>query len=193
MDEGTGMDSLIVPLGISAIDVLCCAMICSFVLFLVFANAADKQRRKEVGPSVAAIVIRLVSHKPGVEFNISLTPPPNTVVADEVPTLYFSDQAQGRVRKAGLQKGGSWKWIKMPDLGDARDALLIVERPITGQWHASVSYSASSSLEDADLIITMTGRCPFKRLVILHPAQTLEFDDLPSDGSCAASDNLQVR
>jgi hypothetical protein len=190
-----GKSSMVIPLGISAIDVLCCAMISSFVMFLVFAGTASRrpQHAEQSGNGPPAIVLRMRYDKPESLFNLILYPAKTTQSSDRGDILLWTDESStAEVRgaqgpKSESSTAGGWSWTATPAL---EEALLIIEQPVPRLWNVDVSYADAPTLEDATVNIDIYGKCTFERVIKLHPGQTIDINELAPSGSCSAKESL---
>src|ERR1039458_6760074 len=119
--------SVILPLGISAIDVLCCAMVASFVLFLVLSSQpARRMHASGKGKSASTIHVQLTVHDPATVVSLKLIPPEAGGDAVRIPAALYTDQTINPAAalaeagsSAGILKGGGWNWVAFPDWGEA--------------------------------------------------------------------------
>jgi hypothetical protein len=138
--------SLIVTLGISAIDVLCCALVGGLVLFLILSQEGSiKRLASSRGPNRDLII--LLSYEtvaPEQVLRLRLLPPLGRAPAyKSAPTEYWSDRMDGgRIEDSVLQDGGVSSWSILGDdrRPGSRQVVLHVHRPAPGQWGFSVGY-----------------------------------------------------
>jgi hypothetical protein len=186
--------SIAISLGISAIDVLTCAMISSFVLFLVMAGTTSHGRARRAGTNSTSFVLTLQYDKTESVFNVILVPNSKSPSLHEAPLSLWTDEAnktesfQGSEDKLnGSALQGTWSWNPVPSLGDA---LLIIEEAVPQAWNVSVSYAHAPLLREANVRIQIDGRCRFTSNFVIEPGQTIHVTDLPNDGACSAQKSL---
>lgn len=183
-------DSIVITLGISAIDVLSCAMISSFVLFLVFTGTQSRRghltNKGKNGPP--ALVLHMQYHNSESVFNLILVPRAANPASKQEQILLFTDESSKTEPLQGLGNGtGVFSWNATPTLAEA---LLIVERPEPIAWDVSVSYAHAPTLEDSTVTFDIDGGCHFKGETKMHPSQTIHLQDLANYGSCSAQKSL---
>jgi hypothetical protein len=197
MSYQSNRQSMILPLGISAIDVLCCAMVASFVLFLVLSSQPVRERRAAAnGKSSPSMKLRLTVFDPTTVLSLKLLPPQGGEEAVPVPVSLWTDEpvnardtGPSPDRKPALQKGGGWAWFVFPRGGES---LLVLERPLNGQWRADLSYAHGPSLEDVRVNVQVYGSCLFTSDVTLKPGETTHITDLGKNELCSAQKSLSL-
>ena len=158
--------SMIPALRISAIDVLCCAMVASFVLFLVLSSQPVRRMRASgKGKAASTIHVQLSVNDPATIVSLNLIPPQGGGDAIRIPAALYTDQSANPAAAraaadtaAGILKGGGWNWVAFPDWGKA---LLVLEKPVNGQWKADISYAHGESLQDVKVTVQLIGSCEF--------------------------------
>lgn len=188
--------SMVITLGISAIDVLSCAMISSFVLFLVFTGTLFRRAHHNTNKGnngSPALVLHIQYRNQESVFNLILEPRAVASASKHEQILLWTDESSKTVSLQGLENEttgsapGVFSWNATPAL---KEALLIVERPVPIAWDVSVSYADAPSLEDSTITFDIDGGCQFKGEITMHPGQTIRLQDLPDYGSCSAQKSL---
>jgi hypothetical protein len=187
--------SVVITLGISAIDVLSCAMISSFVLFLVFTGTlpplGHHMNKGNSGPS--ALVVHMKYQYSESVFNLILVPRSATAASKQEQILLWTDESSKTELLRGIDNrttgsaAGVFSWNATPALAEA---MLIIERSDPIAWDVSVSYADAPTLEDRMITFDIEGECQFKGEINMHPGQTIHLDDLADYGSCSAQKSL---
>lgn len=182
-----GQQSILISLGISAIDVLCCAMIASFVLFLVLSSRARDQNRGTKGELARCMQIRIEEKEsdPTAVLNLVLEPPLSSGPA-EIPSSLWTDEGSSgseiqhwQAARPGLQQDGHWKWLVF----SPRLSMLILEKPVSGDWHASLGYAHGMSGSELRVAVQCDGACEYNCEISLRPGETKSLGSV-SHGPC---------
>src|SRR5262245_27496742 len=106
--------NFIVTLGISAIDVLCCALVGGLVLFLILSQEVrNKILAASGGPNRdLVILLSYETTSPEQILRLRVLPPPGRTPGHRAdPTEYWSDTKDGdRIEDGVLQDGGVSSW-----------------------------------------------------------------------------------
>jgi hypothetical protein len=141
---------LTIALGISAIDVLCCALVGGLVLFLILSvEGRNHKLAGRGGPNRDLVVMLLYDNwNPPPVLRLRVTPgnSPSPGKRAGGPTEYWTDG--DRRRDAGnmfLESGGA-SWSVVPDATEVgeRMAILHLRRPVPGDWGLTVGYVESA-------------------------------------------------
>jgi hypothetical protein len=148
--------NLMVALGISAIDVLCCALVSSILLFLILTAPTKKIDESVSGGSepTIRIFVAVSSDVPDVPIIRVLVYPGSE--ADVLPVEFWASNMSQVARPTSAIKlgdvsslyrdGGDAWWIpsQLPAKGEAQmpSSMLAVRKPKIGNWKIQLEYAA---------------------------------------------------
>lgn len=167
MEEGNrskaGPD-MVVVLGISAIDVLCCALVCSLILFLMLSQARSSaspiQGKGTDKDLLMVFEVPAVTGIPSVDWPVlrvrafAPTPSPTTNGINSSPLVFWSDESE-RVLPNSTDllppsmvqpDGGQVLWTSNALVGETqRISILQIHNPKPGYWGVEVGYVDSKT------------------------------------------------
>jgi hypothetical protein len=143
--------SLIIALGISAIDVLCCALVGALVLFLILSVEARKHTTTSDSGENQDLVF-IVSYTPSTDprpvLRLRIYPPRIPVASSssvEAFSEYWTDSRDKRYESASMfRPAGGSLWSVAAASQTPQISVLHIHRPAAGVWGFSVGYVDSS-------------------------------------------------
>jgi hypothetical protein len=208
-------DNLVVALGISAIDVLTCALVSSIVLFLILAAPARTTLHGREGLPDDGLVVQFAIGTPGTAVRVLVFPGQAATV---LPVEFWSNRPPTSRRPRGpddlgvisslYRNGGYAKWILSAE-GSSSDrasqltlpeATLVVNRPAAGKWRIKLAYSdfaegqlAPESVDVSVVVTSIVRDCPsISKDITLRLGEPLSLGDDIGQEVCSLAKALDV-
>ncbi|MET4841504.1 hypothetical protein ABIF62_001999 [Bradyrhizobium japonicum] len=135
--------SLVVTLGVAAIDMLCCAFVCSVVLFLIFLLPQRAASSDAAGTEDLLLIKWSLDTRTDVVLGVEITPPGDT------PAMIWTDDPSSMTdacARLSLAKDlRNSCYMITPDDPRSLEGLLVIERPKPGEWGAIIHSSDTKS------------------------------------------------
>jgi hypothetical protein len=151
-DLGFQKGNLVVTLGISAIDVLCCALVGGLVLFLIL-SVEGRSRSVSAGEGSNQDIVLLMSHplqtSPNPVLRLRIFPPLPPVPPPQSGNdfaEYWTDSPDKRHESNSMfDLGGGSLWSVAAANQDPQVSVLHIRKAIAGTWGFSVGYLDSTA------------------------------------------------
>lgn len=151
--------NMTVVLGISAIDVLCCALVSSLVLFLMFSSVRRHEAiQRVVGANELALVLTLPpasdsSARPELRVRLTMEAAGEGEQVSFWTADDFVDEPHNQAGRMVQQGGGiQWYSAKAGEPGEERVSIAMIHRPSAGRWSVALGYldTSDGALAPAD-------------------------------------------
>jgi hypothetical protein len=206
---------IVFVLGISAVDVLCCALVSSLVLFLLF-SGSNLPLQGALGSGSNTDLSAVLRIDDSLKFDNSTRPllrvrafPPGSIPQRPSAAEFWTDSAPELTTRPSLREifsktpGGGIFWV--PERGQvggelARMCILHVSQPAVGLWDLEIGYMdtadglTSAAVQSVPVRIAIVGHGQCEVAVTLDLGKAVRLSQLPPDAAtgCSVKDVLEL-
>jgi hypothetical protein len=211
--------NLIIALGLSAIDVLSCALVSSIILFLLFSSPSKSKTPTAEATADVGLLIKIAIDQEEPIVRLRVYPPnPDDEDRKSLPVEFWSDlngqsaKGLGEIRSL-YESDGSAIWVPSSTsetkvvsvAGTSPEAALFVHRPKSGRWRLELGYMTSRSdlaaphlpkFIDANVTIAASCLTKVRSRLELGVPRVIDDAEPPEDGkanSCSLNEALFIQ
>lgn len=182
-----GGNSLLITLGVAAIDMLCCAFVSTVLLFVMFLLPQQTAGSDLAGPEDLLLVKWSLDSKTEVTLGIEIGP-----LQGDLQMIWGNDPSSMTDACANLSRSIDLRnacYFSIPRDPRSLEGILVIERPKEGKWGLKVYSSDTSShyyaedFEPIALQVVVVGReVSTYRIDALNPGTSIDLRNVKGDG-----------